>query len=303
MPDAIKDAIARRTRTLVSQAGESRGALQHDGLYGENNEGLLIDVLRALLPGGWSVDGGEIVDTQGNISPQCDVIVYSRATFPPIYVGPTGRVSVPAHAVGAVVEVKSTLHNSGEVKSLCDQIKGFVDFLNSALDCGDPALLEEAGEQAASDDVKKELSSLSGSRIPVFGFAYESRIQADTVRNTLLLREQADPIFILDVPRPWDAIKKDFGALGAAPTRDDVERFVDDMRAPNGFSFHVDLYVQNAASTLKAQEHGHASNALGLFVKEISDRVRTQSPMPRHLSPRAAEIAYSAYHRWTGAYV
>ena len=97
MPDAIKDAIGRRTRTLVSQAAESRGAIQHNGLYGENNEGLLSDALRALLPAGWDVSSGEVVDVEGRISPQCDIIIYSRMAFPPIYVGRTGRVSVAAH--------------------------------------------------------------------------------------------------------------------------------------------------------------------------------------------------------------
>ena len=199
--------------------------------------------------------------------------------------------------------MKSTLHNSDDVKGLCAQIKNFVDFLSPAISNSNRELLKEAEEQSASQDVKNELSSLSNTRVPVFGFAYESRIQADTVRASVLLRDDADQIFVLDVPRPWDEIEAALRPLGANPTREDVEKFVDTMRDPNGFSFHVDAFKPQAGPlVVAAKDYNHSIQALAVFVKEISDKVRTQSPMLRPLTAKAAEIAYSTYHKRAGSY-
>ncbi|NUP07964.1 MAG: hypothetical protein HOW73_18110 [Polyangiaceae bacterium] len=287
----------------MSQAAEARGAVRHSGLYGENNEGLLADTLRSFFPAGWVVGSGEVVDVDGERSPQCDIIVYSAAALPPIYVGPTGRVSVPAHSVGAIVEVKSTLHSSAHVGELCEQMKAFGAFFAAAMAKGGPALQKEAREQAESQEVREELAKFSGSRIPVFGFAYESRVQSDTLGEALRAFALEDPVFVLDAPRPWPEVKSGFESLGATPSRAAVEGMVDTLREPNGYSFEVNGYNEGDTVVLQTSVNPHGVGALSVLVKEICDRVRRHSPLARTLSPQAAEIAYSTYHKWEGAYV
>jgi len=300
---SIKDAIRLRTRTLVSQAAESRSGLNHNGLYGENNEGLLSDALRERLPVHWEVASGEVVDVKGKCSPQCDIIIYDRRSIPCVYTGSKGCVVVAAHAVGAVVEVKSALHNGPDALGLCKQMKRFRKFFAASLAVGAKALQKEACDQGASKKATELIRSLAKSRIPVFGFAFESLVQANTIASHLLLEDQVDPIYVLDMARSWDdGLKKDLSALGTKPTREDVMKFVNRVRDPNGYSFWVDGYNCKGVPTFQAATHRHSIDALGMFVKEIADRVRTTSPIRVELSSKAAEIAYSTYHPWTRAY-
>jgi hypothetical protein len=184
-------------------------------------------------------------------------------------------------------------------------VNGFRDFLTKAVADGAGALRKEASEQSASAEACELIEHLADSRIPVFGFAFESLVQADTFAENLVLEGDVDPIYVLDVPRSWDnEIKMDFGALGAKPTREALMAFVDRMRDPNGYSFWVDGYndKDTGKMTFQAATHPHSIDALGIFVKEIADRVRTSSPIRVGLSSKAAEIAYSTYHTWEGAY-
>jgi hypothetical protein len=78
------------------------------GLLGVVREIFVADLLKPLLPPGFEIGRGQIIDSKGGYSAECDVIVYNRAILPPIlYDEKVGLF--PLEACIYAIEVKSTL--------------------------------------------------------------------------------------------------------------------------------------------------------------------------------------------------
>lgn len=82
--------------------------IYHPTAKGDESELNWIGLLRAYLPERYTVDSGFVVDHQGNISEQIDIIVYDRHFTPFIFRG-ENVVYIPAEGVYAVFEVKQHL--------------------------------------------------------------------------------------------------------------------------------------------------------------------------------------------------
>jgi hypothetical protein len=82
--------------------------IQHMGERGNEREANLKLFLEAYLPKRFAIEKGEIVDSKGNVSRQCDLIIYDAINSPVLLSGKDYRV-FPAESVYAVVEVKSVL--------------------------------------------------------------------------------------------------------------------------------------------------------------------------------------------------
>lgn len=100
---------------LSSYAKEFRSQLRrinsftkHSGSVGTSHEGILRRFLQTYVPQKFAVSEGFIADKQGQPSSQCDIIIWSHLEFSPYY-RDRDFVIVPAEAVKAVVEVKTTL--------------------------------------------------------------------------------------------------------------------------------------------------------------------------------------------------
>lgn len=79
--------------------------LPHEGLKGSENEQALADILRNFLPSCYGVEAnGLIIDRDGAVSRQCDIIIYDDVQFPKYF-----RKVYPIETVYAVVEVKTEL--------------------------------------------------------------------------------------------------------------------------------------------------------------------------------------------------
>lgn len=79
--------------------------IDHPTVKGDESELNWIGLLRTYLPERYSVDSGFVVDYEGNISEQIDIIVYDRHFTPFIFRG-ENVVFIPAEGVYAVFEVK-----------------------------------------------------------------------------------------------------------------------------------------------------------------------------------------------------
>lgn len=84
---------------------------KHNPTIGALTEEVVRDFLRRHLPGGVEVQQGFILSDDGEISPQCDVLIYDRDAYAPLY-SINDIVVIPARAVIAVVEVKTTINKS-----------------------------------------------------------------------------------------------------------------------------------------------------------------------------------------------
>lgn len=79
--------------------------LPHEGLKGSENEQALADILRNFLPAQYGIEAnGLIIDRDGAVSRQCDIIIYDDIQFPKYF-----RKVYPIETVYAVVEVKTEL--------------------------------------------------------------------------------------------------------------------------------------------------------------------------------------------------
>lgn len=101
--------------------------LEHLGDRGVARENILKDFLDQYLPKKYAISKGEIVDSEGNRSKQCDLIIYDHLSCPILYVSKDSQI-FPAESVYAVIQVKSVL-NTHEVESSINNIKS-VKMLN-----------------------------------------------------------------------------------------------------------------------------------------------------------------------------
>ncbi len=97
--------------------------LSHPVAKGDNTEAAWKKFFKNYLPSRYSCDSGFVVDSQGSISDQIDIIIYDNH-FSPFILNKNGVLYIPAESVYAVFEVKPKLskknfdYASNKVKSV-----------------------------------------------------------------------------------------------------------------------------------------------------------------------------------------
>jgi hypothetical protein len=82
---------------------------RHNPTIGVLTEAVLREFLAKYLPKSVAVEEGFIINESGQVSKQCDILVYDHLNFAPYY-RINDIVVIPAEAVVAVIEVKTTLN-------------------------------------------------------------------------------------------------------------------------------------------------------------------------------------------------
>lgn len=90
---------------------ENTRKLIHPGEFGGLRESLVRDLLKNFLPEAYGVSHGFVVAPGGEVSNQCDVVIYSRQFTPIIHTAEQQRF-FPVESVVAVGEVKSVADSS-----------------------------------------------------------------------------------------------------------------------------------------------------------------------------------------------
>ena len=103
LPQRIIEAHAKEAVKRM----ETAAAITHPGERGRAREEVLRQYLAEIVPEGFSVATGFVVDCHGNQSRQQDLIIVRRDYHPRFQVG--GAHFFPVEAVAAVIEVKSSL--------------------------------------------------------------------------------------------------------------------------------------------------------------------------------------------------
>jgi hypothetical protein len=303
----INETFRWRALSLLAQVEESRRLVRHNGLFGENNESLLQDTIRDYLDSYWTVGSGEIIDVDGNRSQQCDTIIYNAAMLPRAYRGASGKVIVLAHAVGAVVEIKTNLRSgAGEdgtsVASLLKQMRSLSAFLDAAIQKGNTRL-QKRGQVQCSEAFTSDGRCV----IPVLGFAYRCDLTSETAKRafqTAILPEDVElKTFVLDVKRDAASIREAYAGLGAAPSKDEIIKFSDRIRMPYGYAFIPKEYkIQRQGMidelTHRVESYKLEEDCLRAFMKELSDKLHSISPGGVMLTAQQRECLYSAYNSW-----
>jgi len=83
--------------------------LTHPVAKGDASELEWVDMLATYLPRRYQVDKAFVIDCQGNISEQIDIVIFDRH-YSPFMLRQNGATYVPAESVYAVIEVKPVLN-------------------------------------------------------------------------------------------------------------------------------------------------------------------------------------------------
>jgi hypothetical protein len=109
--------LLKNAETRLWADFQAAGNYTNPGNIGTGRERSLIGFLAPRLPSRFAAATGEIVDLGGDRSGQIDVVIYDQAMNAPLLADEKGLVLLPAEAVLAVIEVKSTL-NMAEAKKV-----------------------------------------------------------------------------------------------------------------------------------------------------------------------------------------
>lgn len=94
----------------------NREFIQHPGSKGDSLENTWIEWLRNYLPSRYSVDKAFVIDSDGQLSDQIDIVIYD-CWFTPFVFNQDGTKYIPAEGVYAVFEVKPDIKGSVEKMS------------------------------------------------------------------------------------------------------------------------------------------------------------------------------------------
>lgn len=103
------------------QAAADAADLDHPGFIGRVREILAARLLLPLLPPGVDIGNGKITDSEGTLSSETDLIIFSRNTLPPLIYGHMTGV-FPVEACIYAIEIKSKL-TAGELKDSLEKVR------------------------------------------------------------------------------------------------------------------------------------------------------------------------------------
>lgn len=93
---------------MVAQLNTNRDNITHPGSKGDSLENVWIEWLRKYLPNRYCVDKAIIIDSNGDLSHQIDLVIYDQQYTPFVFTQ-NGIHYIPAEGVYAVFEVKPDL--------------------------------------------------------------------------------------------------------------------------------------------------------------------------------------------------
>ena len=105
MLNTYYDGILGRIRSEVDSIN---AIFSHHGLKGQGNENVLRDLLSQFIARRFAVGTGVVIDHEGGVSRQCDIVIYDNHLYPSL-LSMTSMHLYPVDLVYATIEVKTTL--------------------------------------------------------------------------------------------------------------------------------------------------------------------------------------------------
>lgn len=105
----IRDIFFGLQKEMRSKLTLNRKILSHPVSKGDASELEWIGMLSAYLPNRYRTDKAFIIDCEGNVSQQIDIVIHDRH-YSPFILKQKGATYIPAESVYSVIEVKPTLN-------------------------------------------------------------------------------------------------------------------------------------------------------------------------------------------------
>jgi hypothetical protein len=104
----LADLFCKFQEQLLAKQNLVRSAIQHPGTKGDASELNWLDLLRDYLPIRYRIEKAFLVDSEGTLSQQQDIVIFDRQ-YSPFILNESGAFYVPAESVYAVIEAKQDL--------------------------------------------------------------------------------------------------------------------------------------------------------------------------------------------------
>ncbi|MFV5355182.1 DUF6602 domain-containing protein [Acinetobacter baumannii] len=150
--DDFRSAFKKNSRDLFTT---DNGVLYQPAEFGAYRENLVRKFLENILPERMAIGSGFVINSNGNNSTQCDIIIYDK-TVTPLIKDENNNKFFPVESVVAVGEVKSTLNLSQLKESLTKlaKVKSFRDSLYL------PSYIYSLRNKVLPDEYKPETDEL-----------------------------------------------------------------------------------------------------------------------------------------------
>jgi hypothetical protein len=118
----------RQLSKMASVKAEMSELLKHSLEKGLNNEAILREILRKVLPRTYGIGKGKVISPDGIMSRQCDIIIYDALNCPSLFVDENLNQVLPIEGIYAVAEVKTKLtkHELADAFDLISSVKKLV---------------------------------------------------------------------------------------------------------------------------------------------------------------------------------
>src|SRR6266568_5623473 len=120
MPDILSQYYRGITQQLQAEVNFINSIFKHQGIKGEGNERILRDLITKFIPKKYGVGTGIcVVDSQGNQSRQCDIVIYDSFLYPSL-LSLSSIHLFPVDIVYATLEVKTTLTHDSSAEAIAN---------------------------------------------------------------------------------------------------------------------------------------------------------------------------------------
>lgn len=106
MKDTFKIYYTGVLKRLKAEIDLLNDIIPHALTKGQNNEESLKNVIKNLIPSKYSIGSGIIIDSFGERSRQCDIIIYDNTTYPNLFNQSSNSI-FPVETVIACIEIKT----------------------------------------------------------------------------------------------------------------------------------------------------------------------------------------------------
>jgi len=119
----LKHIFMNLQKQMISKLSTDREIIVHPGTKGDASELNWIEMLNVYLPNRYNVDKAFVLDSDGNLSEQIDLVIYDNQYSPFLFHQDNAKY-IPAEGVYAVFEVKQIInkenvkYSGGKIKSV-----------------------------------------------------------------------------------------------------------------------------------------------------------------------------------------
>lgn len=134
-------AVYRQINDMIEVKSKGSKLMNHSLEEGLSNEEIIRKTLRRILPRRYGIGKGKVTNTEGDMSKQCDVIIYDALSCPNLFVDDHMNQILPLEGVYAVIEVKTRL-TASKIEESFDQIYSVKSLSNEIIDVSTNDLIQ-----------------------------------------------------------------------------------------------------------------------------------------------------------------